>query len=115
MLAVGSRLCAELSKLAVPLLFACASAAAGEPTSSAVIDVGRSLLQENGCNGACHSGRVNGADPSVLYTRTTRMVNSREELRHQVEVCVSRLSSQIFPEDIESVAAALDHDFYQLE
>jgi hypothetical protein len=90
-------------------------ALSGEQTVADTVASGRRLLAENGCNGACHQARVGGRDPSTLYTQVTRRVNSREELRQQVDVCVSRLNAMIFPDDIEAVVSALDHDGYHFE
>ncbi|WP_407048884.1 hypothetical protein [Methyloraptor flagellatus] len=87
----------------------------GSSVGSPSIELGRRLLAENGCNGACHLARVTDGNPMSLYTRSTRRVNAREELRRQVEVCVSRLNVMVFPEDIESVVGALDDDFYHFD
>jgi hypothetical protein len=88
---------------------------AGSSVGSPSIELGRRLLAENGCNGACHLARVTDGNPASLYTRSTRRVNAREELRRQVEVCVSRLNVMVFPEDIESLVGALDDDFYHFD
>lgn len=101
---------------AVPGPARSASVSGGAPSAgSPSIELGRRLLAENGCNGACHLARVTDGDPTSLYTRSTRRVNGREELRLQVEVCVSRLNVMIFPEDIESLVGALDDDFYHFD
>jgi len=91
------------------------SAAADEHTLTREVETGRRLLAENGCDGSCHRSHSPDDDPIGLYTRATRKVQSRAELRRQVEFCVSQLNSMIFPEDIGSVAAALDHDHYHFE
>jgi hypothetical protein len=88
---------------------------ASDRDTPATIEAGRRLLAENGCNGACHRSRAEDDDPRTLYTRATRKVHSRDELVKQVETCVSRLGSMIFPEEIGSVAAALDHDHYRFD
>lgn len=79
------------------------------------IATGREIIRENDCNGACHQKVVKGADSLTLYTRTIRKVNSSEELKRQVEMCVSLLNAPIFPEDIAHVVRALDHDAYHLD
>lgn len=76
------------------------------------IEAGCRLLRENDCDGACHRSHAADDDPSSLYSRETRKVQSREALHRQVELCVSRLGSMIFPEEISSVVAALDNDRY---
>ena len=90
-------------------------ARAGEADAPASVVVGREIMKEHGCNGACHGKLVAGAEPFTLYTRTIRHVNSIEELRRQVELCVSRLNLPIFPEDVEHVVTALDHDAYHFD
>lgn len=90
-------------------------AAAEERAVGGDVETGRRLLAENGCDGSCHRNHSPDDDPIDLYTRSTRKVQSRAELRRQVEFCVSQLNSMIFPEDIGSVAAALDHDHYHFE
>ena len=102
--------------LAGMMMLLCAGVAQAEDASALTsIELGRQLLTENGCNGSCHSAHMNGSGSTTIYTRTTRRVNSHEELRHQVQVCVSKLNAQIFPEDVDSLVTALDHDFYRFE
>lgn len=94
----------------------CPSAARAEDRAvSREIETGRRLLTENDCNGSCHRSHAPDDDPSSLYTRSTSKVQSRAELTRQVEFCVSQLGSMIFPEDIGSLVAALDHDHYHFE
>lgn len=88
---------------------------AGETDATANVVIGREIMKENGCNGACHGKLVPGAEPFTLYTRAIRRVNSLEELRRQVELCVSSLNLQIFPEDVDHVVTALDHDAYHFD
>ncbi len=104
------------ASLLVVGLFAAASRAprAGEAEVPS-IEAGRRLLAENQCDGACHRARANDADPTAIYRRADRRVQSREELDRQVAFCVSRLGSMIFSEEIGSVAAALDHDHYRFD
>lgn len=90
-------------------------AVAGEVDAPANVVIGREIMKENGCNGACHGKLVPGAEPFTLYTRAIRRVNSLEELRRQVEFCVSSLNLQIFPEDVDHVVTALDHDAYHFD
>lgn len=101
---------------AAALLWAAAPpVVAGEIALDPSVVAGREILAENGCNGACHQSRVKGGDPMTLYTRTTRRVNSTEELKRQVEMCISLLNAQIFPEDVDKVVTALDHDAYHFD
>lgn len=91
------------------------AARAGERVDPATLETGRRLLAENDCNGACHARRATDGKALSLYTPFERRIQTRVELRKQVESCVSHLGSMIFPEEIESVAAALDHDHYHFE
>lgn len=79
------------------------------------VEAGRRLLAENNCNGACHRIRSEDDDPLSFYRRPGRKVQSREELHKQVELCVSRLGSMIFAEEIGSVVSALDRDHYHFD
>ena len=79
------------------------------------IQFGREIIKENDCNGACHQKAVKGANPVTLYTRSIRKVNSIEELKRQVEMCISVLNAPIFPEDAAHVVTALDHDAYHFD
>lgn len=100
--------------LALALAFAAGlSAQAGDVSSSVVM--GRDILKENDCNGACHQKVMKGADPVTLYTRSIRKVNSPEELKRQVDMCISVLNAPIFPEDATHVVTALDHDAYHFD
>jgi hypothetical protein len=90
-------------------------ALAGDADAPANVVIGREIMKENGCNGACHAKVVGGGDPFTLYTRSIRRVNSLEELRRQVESCVSSLSLPIFPDDVSHVVTALDHDAYHFD
>jgi hypothetical protein len=88
---------------------------AEEKAVPASVAEGRRLLAENGCDGACHRARTDDDEPTSLYRRPDRKVQSREELHRQVGFCVSRLGSMIFPEEIGSVVDALDHDHYHFD
>lgn len=79
------------------------------------VQLGRDIIKENECNGACHQKVVKGADPVTLYTRSIRKVNSPEELKRQVDMCISFLNAPIFPEDAAHVVTALDRDAYHFD
>lgn len=104
-----------LAVVAATLIFGTAASLSTEKPVPAELVAGRRLLAENNCNGSCHEAKVRSADPLAIYTRSTRRVNSREELKKQVEMCVSRLASPIFPDEIDSVVTALDHDGYHFD
>ena len=103
----------SVSCLYFAIAFAGSDARGQEGASN--IATGREIIRENDCNGACHQKVVKGANPLTLYTRTIRKVNSSEELRRQVEMCVSLLNAPIFPEDVAHVVRALDHDAYNFD
>ena len=88
---------------------------AGAAQAEDALALGRLLLAENRCNGACHQSHAEDNDPLSLYTRENRKVNDREALRRMVEKCVSSLGAMIFPEEMDAVAAALDQDYYKLK
>jgi hypothetical protein len=82
---------------------------------SSELAIGRSLLTDNKCNGSCHQNIVRGDDPLKIYTRSIRKVNSSDELKRQVDLCVSFLNAPIFPEDVALIVKALDHDAYHFD
>ena len=92
----------------------CAAALAQEARKPS-IEEGRLLLKENRCNGSCHQSHSEDNDPLTLYTQTNRKVRNRPELDAQVKKCVANLGSMIFPDDMQSVSEALDHDFYKFK
>ena len=51
------------------------------------IVLGRKLLAENQCNGACHQAKAPDGDPLRLYTRPDAKVKDLPGLRRQVERC----------------------------
>jgi hypothetical protein len=79
------------------------------------VEDGRLLLKENRCNGACHQSHSEDNDPLTLYTRENRKAHNRPELDAQVNKCAANLGLMLFPEDLESVSAALDHDYYKFK
>jgi hypothetical protein len=93
------------------LLFAVQGAArAGE---NAQVALGRKLLAENGCNGACHRKHSPNGDALSLYTRPDRKVRSFSQLQSQVASCVANTRAAIRPDEIGAVVAALNKDFYK--
>jgi hypothetical protein len=98
-------------RISLFLLLLTATAARAEDE----LTLGRRLLDEHRCNGACHQSHAADNDPLSLYTRDNRKVNDRAALRRMVETCASSLGSMIFPEEIDAVVAALDQDHYRLK
>jgi len=100
-------------KLLLPALIALSGAAwAGEDET---IAQGRELLAENQCNGACHQAKAPDNDPLRLYTRPDAKVKDLPGLRRQVNRCVSALNTLLAPDEIASIVAALNHDFYKFK
>ncbi|MGO9392350.1 hypothetical protein [Rhodoblastus sp.] len=94
-------------------LFSTTSAAwAGE---DATIALGRSLLAENDCNGACHQKHSPDGNALTLYTRPNPKVKDLAGLRKQVERCVASLNAPIAPDEIGALVAALNHDYYMFK
>ena len=79
------------------------------------IALGRKLMAENACNGACHRAKAPEGDPLRLYTRPNAKVKDLPGLRRQVERCVASVGAQIMPDEIDPVVAALNHDFYKFK
>lgn len=94
-------------------LLGCSPSCAEDAPHSTRLDEGRALLRDNKCNGSCHQSYSEDNDPLTLYTRDDRKARNRQELDAMVRKCVSSLGSMIFPEEIESVSAALEVDYYR--
>jgi mono/diheme cytochrome c family protein len=87
----------------------CAAGAAAPPFEGADLKLGERLLQEHKCN-ECHAKRV-GGDGQAIY-RPQGRINSPSSLRTMVEYCSTELKLQLFPEDVEAIAAVLNRDHY---
>lgn len=73
------------------------------------LKLGERLLAENRCSG-CHAQRV-GGDGSAIY-RPQGRIHSPSGLRTMVQYCSTELNLQLFPEDVDAIAAVLDRDHY---
>lgn len=80
-----------------------------------IIAQGRKLMAENNCNGACHASKAPDGDPAKLFTRANRKVTSLDGLKAQVTRCVAGAGARIAPDEINSVVAALNHDYYKFQ
>ena len=60
---------------------------------------------------ACHYNMTEG-NPSQLYTRKDRNVNTRSGLDNQVQRCVTNLKLDWFDDEIEHVSAYLNDQYY---
>ena len=72
--------------------------------------LGQKLLRDHNCS-ACHVRRV-GGDGSAIY-RPAGRINTPSALLTMVEVCNTELNLQLFPDDVQSIAAVLQRDHYR--
>jgi hypothetical protein len=88
------------------------ASAASPPFEGADLKLGERLIQENRCN-ECHAQRV-GGDGQSIYKPKGR-INTPSALRTMVEYCSTQLKLQLFPEDVEAIAAVLNRDHYHFQ
>ncbi len=103
---------AALRRLAGAIALASLAAAAQAQSAlfkDADLKLGERLLAESRCSG-CHAQRV-GGDGSAIY-RPQGRINSPSGLRTMVQYCSTELGLQLFPEDVDAIAAVLDRDHY---
>lgn len=99
----------QLTALSLAACLAAATAAETNSPAQADLGLGARLIREHKCND-CHARRV-GGDGSAIY-RPKGRISSLAALRSQVEYCSTQLNLQLFPEEIEAIAAVLDRDHY---
>ena len=97
--------------LSAVLLMASFAARAQTPSLYAGADLamGAKLIADNKCV-ACHQQKV-GGDGSVIYKPTGR-INTPGLLRGMVEQCNTELNLALFPDEVTSIAAVLNRDYY---
>lgn len=76
------------------------------------LKLGERLISEHRCN-ECHVRRV-GGDGSAIYKPNGR-INRPSALMAMVEMCSVELKLQLFPEDVQAVAAVLQRDHYRFK
>ena len=76
---------------------------------------GRALLKEHNCNGNCHQSHSADNEALSLYTREDRKARDREALDRYVRLCVANVGTMVFPEEMASMSAALNADFYKFK
>ena len=74
--------------------------------------VGTRLIAEHKC-AACHQQKV-GGDGTAIY-RPTGRINTPGLLRGMVEQCNTELNLALFPDEVNSVAAALNREHYRFK
>ncbi len=95
--------------LILPML---AHAQGAEIFKDADLALGTRLIAENKCI-QCHTSKV-GGDGSAIY-RPQGRINNAGLLRGMVENCSTRLSLQLFPEEVTAIAAVLNRDHYKFK
>ncbi len=100
-----------LHKAMLLVLVTTSGAWAGEDETA----LGRRLLSENGCNGACHQKHSPDGNALTLYTRPDHKVKDFSGLQRQVARCVSNLDTPIAPDEIDAIVTALNHDYYKFK
>lgn len=73
---------------------------------------GDKLIAEHQCT-ACHQRNV-GGDGHAIY-RPQGRVNTPGMLRGMVESCNTQLNLGLFPDEVNSIAAALNRDHYRFK
>lgn len=71
---------------------------------------GQQLIAQNKCT-QCHQRKVSG-DGSAIYRPGVR-IGSLAALRGMVEMCNTELNLALFPDEVTSIAAVLNRDFYR--
>ena len=96
------------------LLFALATARAEIPALYAGADLalGARLIGERQC-AVCHQQKV-GADGTAIF-RPAGRINTSGLLRGMVEQCNIELNLALFPDEVTSIAAVLNRDYYRFK
>lgn len=74
--------------------------------------LGEKLIREHRCS-ECHARRV-GGDGNAIY-RPTGRISRPAALLSMVELCNTELKLQLFPEDVQAMAAVLQRDHYRFK
>ena len=80
--------------------------------AGADLALGARLIAEHKC-AACHQQKV-GGDGSAIF-RPAGRINSPGLLRGMVEQCNTELNLALFPEEVTSIAAVLNRDYYRFK
>ena len=100
-LLMGLALSASVCAQAVPAAY-----------EGADLKLGEKLIVDNKC-AACHKQKT-GGDGSAIY-RSSGRITSLGALRGMVEQCNTNLNMGLFPEEVTSIAAVLNRDYYRLK
>jgi hypothetical protein len=74
------------------------------------LELGLRLIEEHACN-TCHARHQGGNGTAIC--RPAGTISSPGALRGMVEYCNTQLNLGMFPEEVTSVAAVLQRDFYR--
>jgi hypothetical protein len=74
--------------------------------------LGAQLIQQHSC-AACHVRKV-GGDGSAIY-RPAGRINTPGFLRGMVEQCNTELNLALFPDEVSSIAAVLNRNWYKFK
>jgi hypothetical protein len=80
--------------------------------AGADLALGRQLMAEHKCE-VCHVRHV-GGDGTDVYNPAGRL-KTPGLLRGMVEACNTQLNLGLFPEEVNAVAAVLNHDHYRFK
>lgn len=98
--------------LILALAIPCVSTAVhANPFPKANSQTGRKIFGEAKC-GACHNSLM-GGDGNKIFTRPEHKVKDAQALLKMVRFCVNQTGAQVFPEDMEHLAAYLNQQFYK--
>lgn len=85
---------------------------AAELFRDADLALGEQLIRQHRCT-ECHISKV-GGDGSAIY-RPTGRINTPGFLRGMVEQCNTELNLGMFPDEVSSVAAVLNRQWYRFK
>ncbi len=100
-------------KFLLPLLLAGSGVAWAE--EDATLALGRRLLAEHQCNGACHASQSKTGDALGLYSRADRRVHDLGGLKAQARRCVAGAGATLTPAEFDALVAALNQDYYKFK
>lgn len=96
------------------LLLLCGTAHSEVPSifKDADLRLGEKLIEEHKCT-ACHVQKV-GGNGSAIYKPLGR-INTPGFLRGMVDQCNTEMNLGIFPDEVTSIAAVLNRDYYKFK
>jgi hypothetical protein len=84
--------------------------------TAAILLSGASLVQAEAFDAeAFHQDSCMSCHGTEVYTRPNRRINSLPALEAQVARCDANLSTQLFPQDLDSLVDYLDTSYYKFD